>query len=176
MTTQELAFHPYPYSWVDEYGVRYSWSLIALNFDVHVIRLTNYHIYIGDKKKTKQRNKQNKDDVRRVCNFLNYALFQQFWRYKANCIADIPFEAAQAYLKEFSRTRNRFNDYPSAQSVEKERNAVCHFMANITDFCKNNKQHYYAKRLKSKYSRSDSVSRIARNHDHAYWEDRKSVV
>lgn len=155
MPTEALAFRTCPYSWVDEFGERYDWSLIALTSNGYVNRLTNYHIYIGDKKKTKQLNKQNKDDVRRVCNFLNYALFQHFWRYKANSIAEIPFEAALAYLKEYATIKNRFNAYPSAQSVEKERNAICHFMANISEFCKNNKHHYYAKRLRSKYSKSE---------------------
>jgi len=155
--------------WVDERGERYAWDLISLTLNGHVIKLTNYNIYIGDKKKTKKLNKQNRDAVRRVCDFLNYVLFKNFWKYKANNIADIPFKAVQTYLDGYATTKNRFNDYPSAQSVEKERNAICHFMANLSEYRKDIKEHYYAMKWKSKSSQSDNVLRVHKNYECTYW-------
>lgn len=167
---EDLAFKPYTYMWINERGERYEWSLISLTLNNHVIQLTNYHIYIGDKKITKKLTKQNRDDVRRVCNFLSYVLFEHFWQYKANNIADIPFNAVEAYLDKYAKTKNRFDDYPSAQSVVKERNAVCHFMANISAFRKDKREHFYACRLKSKTSHGDNVFRVRKNNEHSYWD------
>lgn len=167
---EDLAFKPYIYMWIDQRGERYAWNLISLTLNSHVIQLTNYHIYIGDKKKTKKLTMQNRDDVRRVCNFLNYVLFEHFWQYKSNNIASIPFKAVQAYLKKYATTKNRFDDYPSAQSVEKERSAVCHFMANLSTFRKDKRDHYYARQLKSKKSRGDNVLRVRKRNEHTYWD------
>lgn len=170
LSNEGLAFKPYTYMWIDERGERYEWKLISLTLNSHVIQLTNYHIYIGNKKKTKKLTMQNRDDVRRVCNFLNYVLFEHFWKYKVNNIADIPFKAVQAYLKEYATTKNRFNDYPSAQSVVKERNAVCYFMANLADYRKDTREHYYARQLKSKTSQGDYAFRVWKSNEHTYWE------
>lgn len=168
MDMRNLKFQPYPYSWIDEDGKIYKWLLISLTIENHVIRLTNYHAYVGDKKKTKQRNKQNKDEIRRICNFLNFVLFQEFWRYKVTRVSQIPFEAVQAYLRQYSITQNRFDGYPSAQSVEKERNAICMFMHNISGCCSKKKEHYYARRIKSSKSKDKSI--IEKKREHVYWE------
>lgn len=170
LSHKDLAFKPYKYMWIDERGERYEWSFISLTLNSHVIQLTNYHIYTGDKKKTKKMTEQNQDEIRRVCNFLNYVLFEKFWQYKTNNIADIAFEAVVAYLKEYYTTKTRFDDYPSAQSAVKERNAVCHFMANLSDFRKDREDHYYARKLYSKKSKSDNGLRVRKNNEHSYWD------
>lgn len=168
--SDKLAFKPYTYMWVDEHGERYEWDLISLTLNGYVIKLTNYNIYIGDKKRTRRITKQNKDDVRRVCNFLNYVLFDKFWTYKAKNISTIPFEAVKAYLMEYAKTKTKFGDYPSAQSVEKERCAVCHFMANLEPYRKDRKEHYYVRLLKNNKAKSDNGLRIHRNNELVCWE------
>jgi len=166
----DIAFKPYIYSWVNEKGEKYEYQLISLTLNDYIIRLTNYNIFIGDKKKIKQLYKQNGDDVRRVCNFLNYVLFQKFWVYKVTNLADIPFEAVQSYIREYEKKKNRFNNYPSAQSVVKERTAVCHFMANLSPFRRDKNEHFYAKKIKSHSDSNKDILRTRKNYEHAYWD------
>ena len=166
----DFAFKPYAYEWVDDRNELYRIDLISITMNGNVIKLTDYHIYIGDKKKTKKLYSQNHDNVRRVCNFLNYVIFQCNKIYRANNIADICFDAVKVYLREYATTLNRFKDYPSQQSVEKERYAVCHFMYNISDFRKDNTIHYYARKLYSNSSSKDNVLKSYRGNEITYWD------
>ena len=105
-----LKFVPYPYAWVTEKGERHEWYLIAIKFNEVYIRLTTFHKFVGVRKGTKNAMKLDNDQVRRVCNFLTYALFEKHHIYKANSITEIPFKAAEDYLLEYAKTKNRFDN------------------------------------------------------------------
>lgn len=164
-----FSFKPYPFAWINETGKRYEISLVVLTKDDQIVRMTTLHDYIGDKKRTKLKYKQNFDDVRRICNFLNYVLFNYHWLYNISNIADIPFTAVKSYISDYSSTRTRFRYYPSAQSVEKERNAVCLFMANISQYRKDKKQHYYAKQIQGYSLHKNSVISVSKWHEKFIW-------
>ncbi|MET0018268.1 hypothetical protein [Oscillibacter sp.] len=163
------AFKPYPFAWINETGKRYEISLVVLTKEDQIVKMTTLHNYIGDKKRTKLKYKQNSDDVRRICNFLNYVLFDNHWLYNTSNIADIPFSAVKSYISDYSSIRTRFGYYPSAQSVEKERNAVCLFMANISQYRKDKKQHYYAKQIQGYSLQNNSVIPVSKWHENFIW-------
>ena len=100
----DISFKPYIYNFIDENEEKYSISLIALYKGNNVIKLTDYHQYVGDKTKTKHLYHQNQDEVRRICNFLTYVLVKNFFKYKVKCISEIPFEAAQNYITAYAST------------------------------------------------------------------------
>lgn len=149
--SEHLKFAPYRYAWVEENGIKHEWCLMAIELDGRTLRLTDYHRYIGAAM-TKHAYHLDNDAVRRVCNFLTYVLFKYHAKYKIDKITDIPFQAVEQYLLEYSRTKNFRGNCPSRQSVEKERNAICHFMKNIGNKRSDYKEHYYAKKILIKES------------------------
>lgn len=144
----ELTFKPYIYTFIDENDELYSNAIIALYRGVFPVKLTTYQRFVGDTKRTKHMYSQNQDEVRRVCNFLNYVLIDYYVKYKAKSLSEIPFQAVVDYIYDYAITKTRFNDYPSEQSVMKERNAVCMFMHNLSEDLKK-KDHYYTRKIKS---------------------------
>lgn len=161
-------FKPYRYNFIDEYGEQYILCLIALWYKGNILKMTDYHQFVGDKTKRQRVYKQNMDEVRRVCNFLNYVFFEKYYLYRAETLAEIPFEAAQAYLLEYSSKHTRFDEYPSAQSVAKERAAICMFMFNTCKF-RDDKEHYYARKIQSGKSSDKDV--LGKRHKKSFaWE------
>lgn len=140
-------FVPYPYIWRLENGERNEWHFIAIEHNGIVIRLTNFHQFIGIRKGTKSAYKLDNDQVRRVCNFLTYVIFEKAHEYKVDKITEIPFRAVQDYLMEFAKTQNKNEEFPSQQSVEKERSAICNFMANLGKKRSDFEEHYYVRRV-----------------------------
>lgn len=161
-------FKPYKYDFIDEYGEQYVIYLIALWYRGSILRMTDYHQFVGDKTKRRRIYKQNNDEIRRVCNFLNYVFFKKYFFYKAESLAEIPFEAAQNYLTEYASTKNRFNEYPSAQSVEKERAAISMFMFNTCKY-RDDKEHYYARKVMRGKSADTEGFEIKKGR-HIFWE------
>ncbi|WP_140417732.1 site-specific integrase [Desulfosporosinus sp. FKA] len=148
----QLMFAPYRYAWAEENGTKHEWCLISIELNGIMLRLTDFHKYIGAVRGSRHAYYLDNDSVRRACNFLTYALFIHHSRYKVDRITDIPFQSAVDYMNEYSRTKNYTGNYPSRQSVEKERNAVCHFMKNIGNKRSDYKTHYYVKKVLVKES------------------------
>lgn len=139
-----IYFEPYEYSIIDEKGEVHTFLLIAICSYGMVIRLTNYHKYSGKKRNSKYIYSVDNDSIRRICNFLNYALIQKKKLYNVHCVAEIPFEAAKNYIIEYAKSSKK-GKYPSRQSVEKERNAICHFMYNLGSQRNDINEHYYVR-------------------------------
>lgn len=146
-TISKIRFAPYRYRFVTESGEQHEITLIAITYNDIVIRLTDYHKYVGPKKNSGHIYKNREDEVRRVCNFLTYVLFEKKHKYKANTVMEIKFEAVEDYLMEYARVKNRFDQYVSKQSAEKERCAVCMFMSNIHKNTPDIEGHYYARKV-----------------------------
>lgn len=163
-----LMFAPYHYAWVKEDGTSHECFLISIQLNRILIRLTDYHKYVGAANATKYAYFIDNDSVRRVCNFLTYALFKQYSRYNAKRITDIPFQSAVDYLNEYSRKKNSMGDYPSRQSVEKERYAICHFMKNLKEKRSDYDEHYYVKKVLVEYVNTNKL--IVKKRSSAVWE------
>lgn len=161
-------FVPYQYTWIEEDGTKHEWSLISIQLNRTMIRLTGYHEYVGAVNGSKHAYYIDNDSVRRVCNFLTYALFKHYGRYKAKRITDIPFQSAVDYLNEYSRTKNSMGDYPSRQSVEKERYAICHFMKNLKEKRSDYDEHYYVKKVLVESTSANKL--IGKKRSRAVWE------
>lgn len=161
-------FAPYQYIWIEEDGTKYEWSLISIQLNRTMIRLTDYHKYIGAVNGSKHAYYIDKDSVRRVCKFLTYALFKHYGRYKAKRITDIPFQSAVDYLNEYSRMKNSMGDYPSRQSVEKERYAICHFMKNLKEKRSDYDEHFYVKKVSVESTSAKKL--IGKKRSRAVWE------
>jgi integrase len=146
-----LKFIPYRYAWAEEDGTKHEWYLISIGCSGMILRLTDHHRYVGAAK-TKYAYHIDNDSVRRVCNFLTYVLFKHYSKYKIDRITDISFQSAVDYMNEYSKTKNSKGIYPSRQSVEKEQNAICHFMKNIGNKRIDYREHYYAKKILIKES------------------------
>lgn len=142
-----LRFSPYNYRFVTEGGERYEITFIAITYNNIVMRLTDYHKYVGIKRNSKHVYKNHADEVRRVCNFLTYVMFDKSYKYNVKSIKEIPFVAVEDYLMEYSKIKNRFNQYVSKQSSEKERCAICIFMSNIHRNHEDKEGHYYARKV-----------------------------
>lgn len=165
----DLTFAPYHYVWVEENGTRHEWCLISIRINGIVLRLTNFHKYVGAIGGSKYAYYIDNDSVRRVCNFLTYVLFKHNGRYKVDRITDIHYQAAVDYLSDYSKTKNMKGNYPSRQSVEKERNAISHFLRNIGNRRCDYKQHYYAKKVLVRES-SVTKSLIRKKGTKVVWE------
>lgn len=163
-----LKFAPYHYRFVLEGGEKHEMDLIGITYNDIFIRLTDYHKYVGLKKGSKHALQKRNDEVRRVCNFLTYVMFEKQHQYKANSILEIPFEAVEDYLMIYSKTKNRFGDYASRQSVEKERNAVCSFMANINEMRNDKDKHFYVRKIMA--SKANSKNVIETKYTKPQWE------
>lgn len=163
-----LRFAPYHYAWIEGDGTKHEWSLISIQFNRITIRLTDYHKYVGAANGSKHVYYSDNDSVRRVCNFLTYALFKHYSRYKAKRITDIPFQSAMDYLNKYSKTKNSKGDYPSRQSVEKERYAISHFMKNLKEKRSDYDEHYYVKKV---LVESTNVNKwVGKKRGRAVWE------
>jgi integrase len=165
---ENLTFSPYRYAWVEENGIKHEWFIVSIAFNGITLRLTDYHRYVGAAK-TKHVYHIDNDSVRRVCNFLTYVLFKCRGKYKVTRITDIPFQATVDYLNEYSKAKNSKGNYPSRQSVEKERNAICHFMKNIGSKIIDYKEHYYAKKILVKES-DKTKSPVRKKRTKIAWE------
>lgn len=161
-------FAPYHYAWVEEDGTTYEWSLISIQLNRIMIRLTDYHKYVGAINGSKHAYYIDNDSVRRVCNFLTYALFKHHGRYKANRITDIPFQSAVDYMNGYSKTKNSMGNYPSRQSVEKERYAICHFMKDLKEKRSDYDEHFYVKKVLVESTSANKL--IGKKRSRAVWE------
>ncbi|MCK8489246.1 hypothetical protein M0651_18905 [Paenibacillus sp. MBLB2552] len=166
--SDHLMFAPYQYNWIEEDGTKHEWSLISIRLNRTMIRLTDYHKYVGAVNGSKYAYYIDNDSVRRVCNFLTYALFKHYGRYKAKRIIDIPFQSAVDYLNEYSKTKNSMGDYPSRQSVEKERYAICHFMKNLKEKRSEYDEHYYVKKVLVESTSANKL--VGKKRSRAVWE------
>ncbi|OAB41783.1 hypothetical protein [Paenibacillus antarcticus] len=166
--SDHLKFTPYQYTWIEEDGAKYEWSLISIQLNRRMIRLTDYHKYVGAVNGSKHAYYIDNDSVRRVCNFLTYALFKHYGRYNANRITDITFQSAVDYLNEYSKTKNSMGDYPSRQSVEKERYAICHFMKNLKEKRSDYDEHFYVKKVLVESTNANKL--IGKKRSRAVWE------
>lgn len=165
-----IRFKPFEYRFVDENDESYSIAIIALYKEECIIKLTTYQRFVGDIGKSKHFFAQNKDEVRRVCNFLNYALIDNYAKYKSKCLSDIKFNAVSDYIIKYATTKTKYNEYPSIQSIVKERNAVCMFMHNLSEEL-GEKEHYYARKIKSKIRDFSNISKSIHNKSESYiWE------
>lgn len=166
--SNHLMFAPYHYAWVEEDGTKYEWSLISIQLNRIMIRLTDYHKYVGAINGSKHAYYIDNDSVRRVCNFLTYAIFKHHGRYKANRITNIPFQSAVDYMNEYSKTKNSMGNYSSRQSVEKERYAIFHFMKNLKEKRFDHDEHFYVKKVLVESTSANKL--IGKKRSRAVWE------
>lgn len=143
----DLIFAPYCYSWSEEDGIRHDMFLICIQYSSMVIKMTNFDKYVGASLNSKYIYASDKDAVRRVCNFLTYVLFNNYGKYKAHRVTDIPFQAAVDYLSKYAKNKLATGEYIGRQSVEKERNAICHFMKNLKEKRYDYNEHFYVKKI-----------------------------
>jgi len=163
-----LKFAPYRYAWMEEDGTKNEWCLISIQLNKMILRLTDFHKNVGAAK-TKHAHALDNDSVRRVCNFLSYVLFKHHEKYKIYRITDITFQSAVEYMNDYHETKNFMGNYPSRQAVEKERNAICHFLRNLGNKRVDYKEHYYAKPVLAKES-DNTKSSADKKKDKIVWE------
>ncbi|MEC0246358.1 MULTISPECIES: site-specific integrase [Paenibacillus] len=166
--SEHLMFAPYQYNWIEEDGIKHEWSLISIQLDRTLIRLTDYHKYVGAVNGSEYAYYIDNDSVRRVCNFLTYALFKHYGRYKVKRITDIPFQSAVDYINEYSKTKSSMGNYPSMQSVEKERYAICHFMKNLKEKRSDYDEHYYVRKVLVETTSTNKLK--GKKRSRAVWE------
>ena len=167
---EKYAFKPYPYTWVDDRGVRYENHLIVLTIKNRIVKMTDYHRYSNAYPKVKEHGKQNKDDIRRICNCLNFILFKNFWKYKVKNIIEIPYEAIQDYITTYSRTRNHLGKYSDKRSIQKEIRAISIFMMKMNNGNLSYDKHYYARQIGVKRSSFNQTTFEKQKHDVILWE------
>lgn len=167
--THCLMFAPYRYAWAEEDGTKHEWCLISIRLNGIVLRLTDYHKYVGADNGSRHAYYIDNDSVRRVCNFLNYAIFTHNGRYKVDKITEIPFQCVVDYLNEYAKKKSFLGNYPSRQSVEKERYAICHFMKNLGNKRSDYRMHYYAMKVSVKES-DKTKSPVRKKKNRTVWE------
>ncbi|QOX63885.1 hypothetical protein FRZ06_11345 [Anoxybacterium hadale] len=159
----DLKFSPYHYAWAEENGARHDTFLICLKFQDQIIKMTTFDKYVKPTNDSEYLYGNTEDDIRRVCNFLTYSLLTHHGRYKADKVTDIPFQAAIDYLKGYSKSKTSSGQYIGRQSVEKERNAICHFMKNLKEKRGDYNEHFYVRKVLLESKSSNAFKRKGRS-------------